>query len=367
MEILSSLGRLMRLGVDVRWMCGHYRGMGRFARQLISPVTESVIALAPRGTKTNEWPLVSSGNGFFPWWEQAVLPQLCKKQKLDILLCPYNSGPIANLGATRSIAVIHDLIFMQPWSVLPPSLSIYQTLGRLYRRHVVPTFSRCADNVITVSAYSKQELVDRIHLPESSIHVIPNSISDNWFAESLPFELRQSYIFSVSGESPSKNVSRLLKAFALACLESDDIINLKIAGIKPAFHSVYLKQAFELGINDQVEFLGVLSEQQLMNYYRNARGFILASLFEGFGIPLLEAMACGTPVACSNSTSMPEVVGGSGFLFDPFSIDDIAENILKLWFNMSFSSHSRCVIERATCYSDSSVRKMVESFWSDLS
>lgn len=358
----------MKLGVDIRWMVGNYRGMGRFARQLITPVSSSVVGLAPQGLTTSEWHCISQGKGFFPWWEQKVLPQLCHQEQLDFLLCPYNTGPLASLGSTRAIAVIHDLIFMQPWSVLPPSMSLYQTLGRLYRRQVVPAFARRADTVLTVSHFTKRELVERFGLSDRSVHVIPNAIADVWFETPLPIESRLPYLFTVAGEAPSKNVSRLIKAFSLALPTLGEGVTLKIAGIKSTYHKVFIQQANHLGIEERVEFLGFLSDVQLRQYYRQARAFVFASLFEGFGIPLLEAMASGTPVACSNSTSMPEVVGNYGLQFDPISVDDIAEKICYLWSSKHESSIlAQGALERARKYSESAIAQSMNSFWSKLS
>lgn len=357
----------MKLGVDIRWMVGNYRGMGRFARQLVAPVSSSVVGLSPQGITAPEWPSISQGNGFFPWWEQSVLPKLCRSEQLDFLLCPYNTGPLASLGSTRAIAVIHDLIFLQPWSVLPPSMSLYQTLGRLYRRQVVPTFVRRADTILTVSHFTKAELVERFGLAERAVHVIPNTIHDDWFEPPLPLEARQPYLFTVAGEAPSKNVSRLLKAFTLARPALGEGVSLKIAGIKSAYHGAYMQQASQLGIAGQVEFLGFLSDQQLRQYYRQARAFVFASLFEGFGIPLLEAMASGTPLACSNSTSMPEVVGDYGVLFDPLSVEDIAEKIRYLWSSDSaLATRTQGAQERARGYSESAIAHSMSTFWRKL-
>lgn len=358
----------MKLGVDVTWMVGNYRGMGRFARQLVAPVGASVVALASAGITTGEWPCVSSGHGFFPWWEQVELPRLCKAQKLDYLLCPYNTGPLRSTGKTRLIAVVHDLIFLQPWRVLPASRSLYQTAGRIYRRHVVPRLAHRADVVMTVSRFTQRELVETFGLPERDVHVIPNSIPDNWFVPALSEAERQPYLFTVAGEVPSKNVDRLLQAFALARPALGDDVRLRIAGIKSAHHEHFLQRAASLGLVGHVELLGYISEPELKQQYRQARAFIFASLFEGFGIPLLEAMASGTPVACSNSTSMPEIVGDSGLLFDPYSVSDMAGQIRKIWSGgASFDAMVRDGMDRARVFSESRVGPLIQDFWKRLS
>ena len=358
----------MRLGVDIRWMLGRYRGMGRFSRQLIAPVHSSVVALAPNGINSSEWPCISQGRGFFPWWEQKVLPNICRQEKLDFLLCPYNTGPLTSLGTTRSIAVIHDLIFMQPWSVLPPSMSIYQTLGRIYRRKIVPEFAKRADIILTVSNFTKCQLIESVGLCGEQIHVIPNAISDSWLEPTLSIESRKPYIFSVAGEAPSKNVSGLLQAFSISLPKVADDISLKIAGIKSKYHKVFKQQAENLGIANRVELLGFLSDDELRNYYKEARLFVFASLFEGFGIPLLEAMACGTPIACSNTTSMPEVIGSCGVTFDPSSAEDISEKICFLWNSKKQSALvSESGVVRVRNYSESAIAHSMDSFWRQLS
>ena len=354
----------MKIGIDASWMVGNYRGMGRFARQLIDPIRNEIVALVPKRIKVDEWPYVNGGNGFFPWWEQIEIPRLCFKEDLDILLSPYNTGPLTSIGKTKSIAVVHDLIFMQPWSILPPSLSPFQTLGRVYRRSVVPTFAKRSDTIITVSHFTKNELMDKFKISENKIHVIPNSISEDWFIPPIPLESRKPYIFTVAGESPSKNVMRLLEAFSIALPKLGKNISLKIAGIKSNYQRNFQLKAIKLGIGDHVEFLGFVSDHELRQLYREAKGFVFASLFEGFGIPLLEAMASGTPIACSNTTSIPEVVGESAFFFNPISKEEIAVQIIKLCeSNEVLESKSKSALIRVQSFSESNVSQRIDFFW----
>lgn len=358
----------MKLGVDISWMVGQYRGMGRFGRQLIAPVSDQVVALAPDGITTSDWPCVSRGRGFFPWWEQVELPRMCRSEQLDYLLCPYNTGPVRSLGSTRTIAVIHDLIFMEPWSTLPPSRSPYQLLGRHYRRRVVPTFAKRADTIITVSNYSKSRLVEAFGFEADDIHVIPNAISDAWFRQPVPLDQRAPYLFTVAGEQPSKNVPRLLLAFARSRLGTEDGAELRIAGIKQARHVHFIAQCRELGIEEHVSFLSFVTDEELVEQYRNARGFVFASTFEGFGIPLLEAMASCTPVTASNTTSMPEVVGADALMFDPFNIDQIATSLRQLWASDSAcETRAKAGVRRAKGFSQSAVAQQIAEFWGKLS
>ncbi|WP_175729968.1 glycosyltransferase family 4 protein [Burkholderia ambifaria] len=357
----------MKLGVDITWMVGNYRGMGRFARQLVEPVGASVLGLAPSGVHADEWPCVSQGHGFFPWWEQVELPRLCREQRLDYLLCPYNTGPLRSTGNTRVVAVIHDLIYMEPWHVLPPARSVYQTVGRVYRRHVVPRLVRRADVVLTVSRFTQRELVKKFELRERDVRVVPCTISDDWFEPPVSRTARQPYLFTVAGEVPSKNVGRLLQAFAIARPALGDDARLRIAGIKAEHHAHFLGLADSLGLTNAVELLGYVSREELREQYRQARAFVFASLFEGFGIPLLEAMASGTPVACSNTTSMPEIAGDCALQFDPRSVEDMAEQIRAVWDDSArFEVAIGDGVNRARTYSESAVRPSIEDFWAGL-
>ncbi|WP_448167542.1 glycosyltransferase family 4 protein [Burkholderia ambifaria] len=357
----------MKLGVDITWMVGNYRGMGRFARQLVEPVGASVLGLAPSGVHADEWPCVSQGHGFFPWWEQVELPRLCREQRLDYLLCPYNTGPLRSTGNTRVVAVIHDLIYMEPWHVLPPARSVYQTVGRVYRRHVVPRLVRRADVVLTVSRFTQRELVKKFELREGDVRVVPCTISDDWFEPPVSRTARQPYLFTVAGEVPSKNVGRLLQAFAIARPALGDDARLRIAGIKAEHHAHFLGLADSLGLTNAVELLGYVSREELREQYRHARAFVFASLFEGFGIPLLEAMASGTPVACSNTTSMPEIAGDCALQFDPRSVEDMAEQIRAIWDDSArFEVALGDGVNRARTYSESAVRPSIQDFWAGL-
>nr|WP_278129166.1 glycosyltransferase family 1 protein [Burkholderia contaminans] len=358
----------MKLGVDITWMVGNYRGMGRFARQLVAPVGASVLGLGPSGVRADEWPCVSKGRGFFPWWEQVELPRRCREQKLDYLLCPYNTGPLRSIGNTRLIAVVHDLIYMKPWRELPPARSLYQTAGRVYRRHVVPRLACRADVVLTISRFTQRELVGRLGLREDDVHVIPCTISDDWFAPPLSRAAREPYLFTVAGEAPSKNVERLLQAFAIARPALGNDARLRIAGIKSAHHAYFLGQADALGLAGVVELLGYVSRSELREHYRRAHAFVFASLFEGFGIPLLEAMASGTPVACSNTTSMPEIAGDCGLQFDPYSVEEMAEQIGRVWCDAThFDVAVGDGMARARTFSESAVRPALDAFWARLS
>jgi len=356
----------LRLAVDARLMVGHPRGMGQYARAILEPVKENVIALLPKNQATNDWHCFSKGLSFFPLWEQVTLPKMVLKLKSEALFCPANTAPISEIKSTKKIVVIHDLIYLQNLSSLPLSASTYQNLGRLYRRIVVPNVIKTADVILTVSEYTRNSIVERFGVPEKKIFVIPNGLNESWFGiEPLIESKRSPYILAVSGEAPSKNLRMLLSVFS-QLIEENAVENLvlRVVGISPKFRNRFEKQIEEGKLRNRVVFEHFLSQADLQNLYRYAKLFVMPSLYEGFGIPLIEAMACGTPIASSGTTSMPEVLGGNGWLFDPRDLKDMKNTILEALVDKDAREKK---IEKAydhvTRYRLSKVQNESKEFW----
>lgn len=356
----------MKVAFDARLMIGGYRGMGQFARALLEPVRNDAVALLAAGEGTQEWPMLSRGHGFYPWWEQCVLPGLARDARATHLLCPYNTAPVRHLRGIRKLVVVHDLIFMEPLRNLPTSRSLYQNIGRLYRRWVVPAAVRSADVIVTVSEHTRAKLVELPGISPGMIRVIPNSVPDDWLVDApLADELRGRYLLVVAGEAPSKNLRRLLEAFAIARRQGmDGDIYLRVAGVKPEFHGAFVELAACFGIEGVIRMEPYLDSEALRCLYREAWGFVMPSLYEGFGIPLIEAMASGTPVACSNTTSLPEVVGDAGWQFNPREVADIARALNELALPGSRRAQMMARgLMRASQFSRSMVAEKIASFW----
>lgn len=358
----------MTLAVDARWMVGSYRGMGRYAHALIKPVASNVLAVLPRAYPAAAYPAVQTGASFFPYWEQVVLPKLCARHGIDHLLCPYNTAPLHLPPSTQLTLVVHDLIYLESWHRLPPSVSAYQTMGRVYRRLVVPRAAAKATRLLTVSEYTKSQISERFSIAKECIRVIPNSLDERWYVDApLPLNQRQPCLLTVAGEAPSKNLSSLIRAFAAfrqAAGKAADECTLRVVGIKPAYQRHFRHIAAAAGVASWVAFEPFLDEPALRHLYREAWLFVMPSLYEGFGIPLLEAMASGTPVVCSNTTSLPEVVGDAGWMFDPRDVDDMASTLHSAWMD----ERGRCEradlgLIRARVYSRAAVAETIADFW----
>lgn len=359
----------MTLAVDARWMVGHYRGMGRYAHALIEPVADRIQALLPRGYPSPSYASVHAGAAFFPYWEQIVLPRLCEEHGVTQLLCPYNTAPLRLPSTTQLTLVVHDLIYLQPWTRLPPSVSLYQTLGRLYRRWIVPRVAAHAARLLTVSEYTKKQISRDFSIPEKDIEVIPNSVEEAWFVEEpLPWGQRAPYLLAVAGEAPSKNLHALIQAFSVFRQAAGNVAaesRLRIVGVKPLHHPHFQRAADAAGVGYCTCFEPFIDEAALRRLYREAWLFVMPSLYEGFGIPLLEAMASGTPVVCSNTTSFPEVIGDAGWLFDPRDVEDMAAKLHSAWTDQRGKlEHAARGLARAQRYRRAAVAQDIAAFWS---
>ncbi|MCF6234969.1 MAG: glycosyltransferase family 4 protein [Gammaproteobacteria bacterium] len=357
-----------KIAFDARWTVGSHRGMGKFARFFMKASHVPFVGVCSKAVHDDEFPVVFRKPSFFPYWEQKALPDYVEESGARILVCPYNTGPVRALKNCQLILVVHDLIFMEPLSVLPPSVSIYQNLGRIYRRWVLPKVLKRADKIVAVSEYTRQKLIDSYQIPSENITVLPNTIDKEWFdTKKLELKNRKKYLLCVAGEAPSKNLARAIEAFSLFSKGNrEQKVTLKIAGVAPQYHNKFYKLASEFGVSDRVELLERKSNDELKQLYQECRAFFFPSLFEGFGIPLLEAMASGSPIVCSNSTAIPEVVGDAGLLVDPLSINEMAMALDKVVFDNDLAANLIMKGDKQVLlYHPDNVNSKMKDFWQD--
>jgi len=356
----------MKVAIDGYLFKHSTRGMARFAKVLTSGLGTRAVTLEPSCSEHSE--LYDHGSGrrpSFPYWEQWILPRLAKKAGADVLLCPYNTGPLRLHSRIRLVLVVHDLIFLD--KSIEPSMSRVQNVGRHYRRVVVPLVGRKAFHVVTVSEYSRQHIIARLGIPEARITVIPNAIGEFWFQTVEDKPVARPYILTVAGEAPSKNLARLIQAYARTHRVMPHV-QLVVAGVRPAAHSHFQKLAGTLGVEEDVKFTAFVSDEELRSLYQNAELYVCASLAEGFGIPVLEAMASGVPLACSKASSIPEVSGEVAWYFDPLDTESISSTMIEL---LTDSTRSRSRVQRgrsrACQFSEANVKVRVQEFWHRVS
>ncbi len=263
----------------------------------------------------------------YPIWEQFIYPIYFLLGRYWWSISPYNTLPLVLVR--RTILVIHDLIFLDNLKNCRISISMLQNIGFLYRSANVLLFAKYTKVIITVSLYSKQQIHERLNVPLKKIYVIPNAIDIERYCF-LTKQACEDFILIVGGEAPNKNLEQALKGFAFVVKKISVKVHLEIVGVRLPHHAAIKRVAEQLGIKDLVLLHPYLSQDVLDQKYVNACVLFFPSLEEGFGIPLLEAMAAGTPIACSHCSVMPEIVGDAALLFNPWDSEDMADKLLLL-------------------------------------
>jgi len=287
---------------DNSWIGLH--GIGRFAREVLARLNDAVaVDLMGR-------PLSASNILKLPF------KLLEYKDKRSVFFTPGFNPPI--YSPIPFIFTIHDLTFIR--------VSGASTLDKkLYYNLVIKPAARRAFKILTDSNFSKADILRWVGIPEEKVVVVGCGVSDHFSDTGVRCDKDFSYLFCLGNYRMHKNLVRTIQAFASAKL--DAVYKLVIAGTPNQELSLL---ANKLNIQDRVEFSGIIPEDLLPSYYRGAVAFLFPSLYEGFGLPILEAMACGTPVLTSNVTAMPEVAGDAALLVDPYDVGAIASGIERL-------------------------------------
>ena len=229
------------------------------------------------------------------------------------------------------VLTIHDLMPMT-------HAEYYPKVDVEYFNRWVPKMVRKADALIAVSQHTKDVVVDLLGVPADRVFVARHGIDVRFRRPSAAgldavrerFGLRRPYLLSVSTAEPRKNLARLVDALALLRTQGHEDLQLVVAG-KSAWGSPELRSRIEAnGLSDHVKLLGYVDEADLPSLYAGAEVFSLPSIAEGFGLPALEAMACGTPVVASNTTALPEVCGDAAILVDPLNTEALADAVSRL-------------------------------------
>ena len=269
----------------------------------------------------------------YPLWEQIALPRAVHRIGADLLHCTSNTAPLQ--CSVPLVLTLHDIIYLEPRQHRSPSL--YQEMGWHYRRLVVPRILKKCKKIITVSNFECNRIRKALHLPDSQVTAVYNGYSTHFKKqETLDKDIIQKYIpqegfLCFLGNTDSKkNVARTLKAYASYLKESKVKRPLLIADLKEEYIDILLKQESITEIKPYLYYPGYIANQDLVTLYNAAFTFLYPSLRESFGIPMLEAMACGTPIITSNTSAMPEVAGQGAILIDPENPQEIADAMLKL-------------------------------------
>lgn len=272
-------------------------------------------------------------------WTQFKLPSIYRKLKGNLLFSPLPEAPL--YSGCRSIVMAHDLI----------PLRFPRRGSRLtaYFRHYIPSVLSQAEHIVCNSKATAKDLIDFFKLPETKITPIFLGYDNQRFQFlDLP---TQNYFLYLGRHDAYKNLSRLIAAFAALSQRLD--FELWLAGPGDKTYTPTLKmQVEELGLNQQVKFLDYVSAEELPWIINQAIALVFPSLWEGFGFPVLEAMACGTPVITSNLASLPEVAGEAALYVDPYNVGEITAAMQTLAEDSQLRSHLRTLsLARAAQFS----------------
>jgi glycosyltransferase involved in cell wall biosynthesis len=260
--------------------------------------------------------------------EQFTLPAALRRAGAELFHAPHYVLP--PLTPCRSVVTIHDCIHLRFPQYLPSKL------GYAYARTQMWTATHRAARVITVSEASKRDILRYFRVPESRIDVIYNAIDDRFWLEPAAdeiarvrerYRLTDPFALYAGNIKPHKNLERLIEAFHLLRQNNADLSNVQllIIGDEISKYATLRRAVHRHKLHKHVRFFGFVPDQTLAALYRLADVFVFPSLYEGFGLPPLEAMASGTPVIASNVSSLPEVVGDAALMIDPYEPQAIAE------------------------------------------
>lgn len=288
------------LYADQRWIGDH--GIGRFARMVLSGLHYSPLPL-----KTN--PASPLDMCRTSW----ALRQLTSK---DLFFSPGYNAPLACRG--RVVFTLHDL----------NHIDIREGSGiakRIYYATFIKRSCQQAVCILTVSEFSRRRIAEWSGVSIAKIINVGCGVNAQFNPDVAPYSFPFPYLLCVSNRRAHKNEYRTVEAFAKACPEGD--IRLLFTG-SPARE--LMEHIRRNKVEERVHFVGTVPDESLPSLYRSAQALLFVSLYEGFGLPLLEAMACGTPVITSNTSSLPEIAGGAALLVDPLRVDEIVEAIRRV-------------------------------------
>lgn len=281
---------------------------------------------------TRNFHIFEIGGSFYPLWEQVSLPKAVKELDLDMLHCTSNTAPI--FCRVPLILTLHDIIFLEPRD--KSNKSLYQNMGWFYRRLVVPRILKRCRRIITVSNYEMNNIMTKLNIPRERMAMIYNGYNE-WFrpiADTAQvyqkYIEKPGYFFFLGNTDPKKNTERTLIAYAKYLEKSEVKRKLLMADLGKEYLNEIVRRNHLEDMMQQVVMPGYIVNSDLPFIYNSAFAFLYTSLRESFGIPLLEAMACGTPVITSNTSSMPEIGGPDAILINPEDPDAIAEMMIRL-------------------------------------
>jgi len=343
---ISHKQKDMRIGIDARFYGPLGKGLGRYTQKLVENLEnidqENQYIIFLRQENWNDYKphntnfhKVLADYRWYTLAEQINLPKKIRQSQLDLMHFPHFNVPILYTG--RFVVTIHDLILTQYPTVRASTLGpLLYKIKHLGYKLVIASAVHRAKLILTVSNYTKSQIISHFKINESKIKVVYEGLDPIVKQESLlqksildKYQVKKPYFLYVGNAYPHKNLETLLNAFK-KFISNNVNYYLVLVGKEDYFFERLKKQANELGIEKNVTFAGFVSDLDLPCLYQNATLYIFPSYCEGFGLPPLEAMSYGVPVAASQAASLPEVLGNAAYYFNPHKENELIESIEKL-------------------------------------
>jgi glycosyltransferase involved in cell wall biosynthesis len=337
----------LNIGIDITVLNINQAGSASYTRNLIHELKEiipkdelSIFTVKHRRDMSQPKSFLSRINTIYRdlIWTHFVLPQKALRAKVDVLHVPANVIPLFSKCPT--VLTILDTTILQT----PKYFTFWH---KNYSRVCLPLSAKKATVILTISENSKRDIIKQFNIAPEKIIVTYLAASKDFKTVSIQeidrvkkYYNLNSFILNVASLEPRKNIPRLLQAYA----------SLIKRGFKPTLVHVgpqgwlfdeIFSEVRRLGLSEKVRFLGYIPAPDLVALYNAASLFVYPSLYEGFGLPVLEAMACGCPVVTSNTSSLPEVVGNAGIMVDPYDVLQIAATIENLCQDQQKLTHLR--------------------------
>jgi glycosyltransferase involved in cell wall biosynthesis len=352
----------VKIGIDARKL--HDFGIGTYIRNLLRQLarldrdSEFVVLCQPDDHEA----IASLGGNFRPLpetarnysiAEQLRVPLALKRERVTLFHAPHYVLP--PLVRCRSVVTIHDCIHLMFPQYLPNRLAL------TYARTSIRLAAKRATRVLTVSESSKRDILRFVDLPPEKIDVIYNAFDERFGVEPREedvvrvrerYQLHDEFVLYAGNVKPHKNLERLITAFHLVRQRGLDHLKLVLIGDDISRYAALRRAVHRYQLHQYVRFLGYLPEETLAVMYRLSGVFVFPSLYEGFGLPPLEAMASGTPVVTSNVSSLPEVAGDAAMLVDPYDPGALADAMVRVLTDESLRKDlRRRGLERARQFS----------------
>ncbi|AQG80778.1 glycosyltransferase family 4 protein [Spirosoma montaniterrae] len=335
----------MRIGIEAqRLLRPHKHGMDIVAlealRALVQhPEHEFFVFVKPDTARAGlptapNLTLIELPGGPYPIWEQYALPKAVRDYNLDLLHCTANTAPVR--CSVPVVLTLHDIIFLEKAVV---GGNWYQRLGNLYRRWNVLNVVKTAHQIITVSDFERQRIIDHMHIDPARIVTIHNAVSPAFRLVDEParladvrvrYKLPDQFIFFLGNTDPKKNVPNVLKALLLLKKRGQLSLPFVMSNVSRAYVEGLLNSIGGQTLSENIILSGYIPNAELPLVYNCATVFMCPSLRESFGLPILESMACGTPVLTASTSAMPEVAGDAALLADPASPRAMADQLHRL-------------------------------------